>query len=212
MFRLLSVVTIVFLLSSSCNSSPSLSIFMLTDIDQTYSGTGFELNYKGQKYTITNAHICNNNKVLVARLTNPNRPKLLIVKRIYKDHDLCVLYPVDSAPGFELANDWNTGEKASVEGFPFGVHGYSTGTVGKFLPAMGNIFVVYRGIIHPGNSGSPVLNKDGKVIGVIAIGSSTQPELGGFVPLEFIKDLLDNLNKQDYNINIINGGTNVKED
>jgi S1-C subfamily serine protease len=42
--------------------------------------------------------------------------------------------------------------------------------------------------IYPGNSGSPVLNEDGRVIGVI--NSAKQDNRGMFIPLDYVREIL----------------------
>jgi len=46
--------------------------------------------------------------------------------------------------------------------------------------------------ILPGNSGSPVLNRDGKVVGVAFAGREDGPGRGYIVPLKYIKKFLEN--------------------
>lgn len=47
--------------------------------------------------------------------------------------------------------------------------------------------------IYGGNSGSPVVNKWGKLIGVVFAGNRSQPNDGYMVPLRFVKDFLKGL-------------------
>lgn len=46
--------------------------------------------------------------------------------------------------------------------------------------------------ILPGNSGSPVLNRDGKVVGVAFAGREDGPGRGYIIPLKYIKKFLEN--------------------
>lgn len=190
MFNTITLFTI--LLLSSLTQAADSRIFLVTDYNQTYTGTAFEINTNKGKVTITNAHVCNGNSELIAILPNPLRFKILLVRRVYNKHDLCMLSPVATLPAFDIAEDYLPGDLVFVEGFPKGVHGYSKGKVGQYeISLHGFIYAIYYGPIFPGNSGSPVQNRYGRVIGVIAIGNSDY-SVGGFVPLEYLKDFLDN--------------------
>lgn len=172
--------------------SANPSIFLVTDYNQNYTGTAFELNTKHGKVTITNAHVCDNNDMLIALLTNPPRAKILLVNKVYTKHDLCMLTPISSVQALDLADDWIPGEPVVVEGFPLGNHGISYGKIGKLIIGYSDLkYVIYHGATFPGNSGSPVINRYGKVIGVIAIGSQSDYMFGGLVPLEYLKDFID---------------------
>lgn len=191
------VLVICIVISSISLASPNSSIFLVTNFSQTYTGTAFELNTSKGKVTITNAHICDEESMLVAEITNPTRFKLLIVRKVYAKHDLCILSPVSALPALDLAEDYVVGEPVVVEGFPQGTHMISQGILGKFFTGLGDrIYILYKGPIFPGNSGSPVINKYGKVVGVIAVGTMRAPYWGGMVPLEFINDFLDKSCKQ----------------
>lgn len=184
---------LLILLSSVSLAQSNPSIFLITNYMQTYTGTAFELLYKGKKVTITNAHVCGHETFLVALLTNPTRFKILLVEKVYRKHDLCMLSPVSSLQPLELADDYLPDDYAVIEGFPYGVHAISIGKTGKMVGGNDDrIYVVFKGSVYPGNSGSPVQNRYNKVIGVLAIGDSVNFSYGGFVPLEYLKDFIDN--------------------
>jgi hypothetical protein len=44
--------------------------------------------------------------------------------------------------------------------------------------------------IYPGNSGSPVVNSAGELVGIV--NSANRDNQGGFIPLRYVKEFLDN--------------------
>lgn len=198
--RLLLVATILINSSAGYTLNYNPSIFLITDVTESYTGTAFEVLINGKKVTLTNHHVCqgmrqDQQSTLIAVLPDPRRFKVLIVKRIYDKNDLCLLSGIDSLPALELANDYEVGDVVTVEGFPLGKHNVVKGIVGKLMGSVEQLFIAFKGPVFPGNSGSPVIDKHGKVIGVIAVRDGTTG-IGGFVSLEFVKDFLDNSCKQ----------------
>lgn len=167
------------------------SIFMVGDVNDTYTGTAFALQTEKGIVTVTNAHICKGNSVLYADGGSLGL-KLLIVKAVYTKHDLCLLTPLKGVPALRMSDSYRTGEFASVEGFPDHARKYTSGTVGTYIMSRNvrNIMFIYTGQVYYGNSGSPVLNKNNEVMGVISVLISDTGQ-GGAVPLEFLKEFID---------------------
>lgn len=186
MLRTLFLATIL-----SCTAlADNPSIFMVGDVDNTYTGTAFALQTEKGIITVTNAHVCQNNTALLALIGK--ELKTIVVKRVYSKHDLCILSAIPGVPALTVSNDYKQGEYASTEGFPLHRHKITKGSIGQYFRYNGTVVVEYLGEVNSGASGSPVFNRSGSVIGVIEIKFQQGNKwLGGMVPLEFLKDFID---------------------
>lgn len=174
--------------------------------NRTY-GTGFNMKYKGKKFIITNQHVCAVSKRLGHpgyAIVNGSLRKIIAVS---KHHDLCAL-EADFNGGLELSNkDVEPLDKIILMGHPRGLDlviregrivkedikicvGYGAGVV-KCRPSD-----MISATAYPGNSGSPVLNEYGKVVGVLYAGSGAYPHEPFIVPFEYLQRFLNSLVKE----------------
>lgn len=171
-------------------------------------GTGFAtLTPTGRAVVITNNHVCGNGPV-VHLDTDINHSKIpvKILKRS-KLHDICIL---EAPPGAKPHILY----QSAPEGTPIFVVGHGLGrplmvTYGEIKqmdlmdvftdevdvcngepPCYKKYFVqLNTATILPGNSGSPVVDFEGRVVGLIFAGSNY---LTAAVPIEFVKfELMD---------------------
>ena len=157
-----------------------------TTCDQSMQGSGFVIS---SRHVLTNAHV-------VAGMTSgPDvgygvnmRPAKVVL--FDPNTDVAILYvPGLNAPALRFAGQAGRGSGAVVAGYPEnggfravparvgsqwsanGPNIYQTGTVTRAIYAV-------RATVQPGNSGGPLLAKNGKVYGVIFAASTTTRNTG----------------------------------
>jgi hypothetical protein len=170
-------------------------------VKTTYA-TGFLVD----GYIITNAHAVEHATDVLAEF--PSRSVRCHVKSICIEKDLALLKPDSRLQGgLTLSNSIyvNYGDRVASLGYPFGMNAnVTTGVVSGFnykdinyvndiVPSAPHedawtrnpSYIQFTGITNPGNSGSPLINERGQVIGIVsavheegqnlnlAIGSST---------------------------------------
>ena len=171
------------------------------------SGTGFIIGESG--IIVTNYHVVENASKLVVTLSNNSQwPGKLIGADPNNDLAIVRIHaPVDSYDILEFSNsnDIVVGQKVLALGNPFGLR--QTLTTG-IISALGRTIAAKNGrkiegiiqtdaAINPGNSGGPLLDSEGKVIGIntAIIGSAGSVGIGFAVPsntaLRILPDLLE---------------------
>lgn len=116
------------------------------------------------------------------------------------NHDICFLEPVGDKY-FSLASYVHRGEAVTIIGHPRGMaQSISDGRiVGEgvrsfpWLPDAGRVkFLRSTALSYPGNSGSPVVNRYGNVVGILFMGwSADYVNINGIVPLDALKSELE---------------------
>lgn len=197
----------------------SASIVKVTNAAGTGGGTGFVTRGAEGNVIVTNAHVCEVAVGGYAHIQDDNgQPYIKRILRESFERDLCVLEGIN-APALPLADrDPSRFDKLQVYGHPglrptAPASGYYTGPgivpIG-FSPnakgecpgsatleqsMFGSYCVLHMELgystvpIMPGNSGSPVTNEDGEVVGVMNSADSVGNQ-GMFIPLNYLKDIL----------------------
>lgn len=182
-------------------------------------GTGFLVNgASGQSYIVTNAHVCGDATNMNIQRGNELTQYILPVLKSNPSSDLCALLnipgealPLGFAPtkyqelfilghpllysqrvskGYYLGDEiTDIGGPKEKETCPEGQREIS-GFFGSYCVWTMNLSQT-SAIIYPGNSGSPITDYQGRVVGVINSGNEMHE--GGFIPLtaliEFLKTL-----------------------
>jgi serine protease Do len=181
-------------------------------------GSGFIISADG--YVLTNDHVAGNAKEITVTLTNKEKYKAKLVGTD-RVSDIALL-KIDGAnfPFLRLGNsdDVIIGEWAIAMGNPFGlfdINDKPTVTVGVISATGVNLDAqegrYYRGMIqtdaaiNSGNSGGPLLNSVGDVVGVNAIilnpsegnnGVGTNIGLGFAIPINRVRSVVEELKKK----------------
>jgi len=172
------------------------------------SGTGFIIDKEG--YILTNNHVVDNADIIKITLQNEKEYEAELIGSDSKT-DIALLKIIrqsddkTSFPYLTMGNSEKVevGEWVVAIGNPFGLsHTVTTGVVSAKARNIGagpyDEFIQTDASINPGNSGGPLLDMEGKVIGInTAIYSRTGGNVGiGFtIPINMASDILDELKK-----------------
>jgi S1-C subfamily serine protease len=174
-----------------------------TDVAQ---GTGFIITEDG--YILTNAHVLAGGRI-VRVITADQKVRNASLIGYNPNYDIAILKIAGEYNFLELENSDNIilGEKVIAIGNPLGLQfSVSEGIVsGVHRRAQGSpgLYVQTDTALNPGNSGGPLINREGKVIGI------NNFKIGGFEGLGFalesnsVKNAVQNIEQQQINKTII---------
>ena len=207
------------ILLASCTSKFSeKSIVKVLNAEGNSGGTGWVAPSSYGKVIVTNDHVCEVGFGGMVRIESEDGPSLKrVIKRNFV-RDLCLIEGID-APALTIADKpakrfdtvkvlghpglrptapasgTFTGNGIVPIGFGARPDGSCPDGAEKIDSFFGTFCVLQMELgyttvpIMPGNSGSPITNTDGEVIGVINSADSTGNQ-GMFVPLAYLKDML----------------------
>jgi S1-C subfamily serine protease len=180
--------------------------FFYGPVPQQGQGSGFILNKDG--LILTNAHVINNAQQIEVKLSDKHTYK---AQRIGVDpsHDLALLkinapnlVPATLAESQSLV----VGQRVYAIGNPFGLQGTMTrgiiSAIRSIRGPQGNPIedaIQTDAAVNPGNSGGPLLNSKGEVIGITTLiannGADQSSGIGFAIPINTAKAVLDDFAK-----------------
>ena len=175
------------------------------------TGSGMTIKVDRKKYVLTAAHVCSPTKfnpslaimdvlgLISVKLTGTGfygNVSEFTVAAIDIENDVCILEPSSrwASPHVSIAkNIPDQGSKLFVIAAPLGI--FEPGMVLTFEGYFGGIDVDGDMIssipTRPGSSGSAILNKQGKIVGVIHSAISQFESIGIGTPIEKVHDLIE---------------------
>ena len=168
-----------------------------TDVSQ---GTGFIISEDG--YLVTNAHVLVGASAIES--TNYEQKKITTTFIGYDgDLDMALLKIEGNYDYLELedSDEIQVGEKVIAIGNPLGlqfsvsegivsgVHRTSEGLLGKYIQT--------DAALNPGNSGGPLINKKGKVIGINNFKLSDGESLGFALESNYVKEAVNKISQKN---------------
>lgn len=164
-----------------------------TDI---FSGTGFAVNLGG--YIVTNEHVIRNARYIrVLTYEGVVYPATLVGAD--NRSDVAVLRIETNLPGLELINSTSVsiGEDVIAIGNPLGLSFSVTegivSAVGREGPHGPDSYIQTDVTLNPGNSGGPLINHDGKVIGINNFKIGDAEGLGFALKSEVVHDVIKSI-------------------
>jgi S1-C subfamily serine protease len=160
------------------------------------SGTGFVFDLKGRPAIITCNHVVASQSNTLVRFSDKLEEAAEIVNAS-ELHDLAII----QLPGINLSrygaipqgrsSDLRIGEEVMTIGHPISEsHHISVGFyTGKFTDKSGRTLLRLSMAVDPGNSGGPVLNSKGQVIGIVSQKIEKSANIAFAIPVEKIQTL-----------------------
>ena len=180
--------------------------FFYGPVPQQGQGSGFILNKDG--LILTNNHVINNAQRVEVTLSDKHKYKATVVG-VDKNHDLALLQI--TAPNIQPATLANSqgltvGQRVYAIGNPFGLQGTMTrGIISAIRSIRGpqnnpiEDAIQTDAAVNPGNSGGPLLNSRGEVIGITTLiannGADQSSGIGFAIPINTAKAFLDDIAK-----------------
>lgn len=162
-------------------------------------GTGFTISSDG--YIITNEHVIEDALTVTITFPNDGMFKGEVVKS-FPDIDLAILkVQGEDLPYLELADSYEPSKNEAI--YFIGNPLYFSGIANEgeiidytLLSDWEEQVIMLDAPVYRGNSGSPVINEEGKVIGIIfaTINDDQYGRVGLFVPINLLQQQLDFLN------------------
>ena len=150
-------------------------------------GSGFIISSDG--YILTNAHVVNGADKITVRLPDQQTYKAKVIGKDKRTDIALLKIDAKNLPVAPIGNSDNiqVGEWVLAIGEPFGLDHTAThgivSALGRDLPDESYVpFIQTDAPVNPGNSGGPLINADGKVIG---INSQIYTKSGGFMGISF---------------------------
>ena len=169
-------------------------------------GSGFLLDKQG--HILTNAHVIEGGQRIEVTLSDKHKYKATIVQ-IDKGHDLALL--LINAPNLVPATlsestGLTVGQRVYAIGNPFGLSGTMTrGIISAIRSIRGpqnnpiEDAIQTDASVNPGNSGGPLLNSRGEVIGITTLiasnGADQSSGIGFAIPINTAKAFIDDIAK-----------------
>lgn len=154
-------------------------------------------NKEGNYLTIDFPTPLTDSDLISEKIMIGNTPRKILA--VDSEHDLCILSPDLSKPSLSLANSYQMQEKISVVGHPRGLP--KTVREGRIIARGRNIFpwisrtekklaFMITSIGYGGNSGSPIIDRFGRLVGVLFAGNPRYHTEMLVVPLEAVRRFL----------------------
>ena len=180
--------------------------FFYGPVPQQGQGSGFILDKEG--HILTNNHVIDNAQRVEVTLSDKHKYKATVIV-VDKNHDLALLQinaPNLTPATLSESNGLIVGQRVYALGNPFGLSGTMTRGIISAIRSIrgpsGNPIedaIQTDAAVNPGNSGGPLLNSRGEVIGITTLiannGADQSSGIGFAIPINSAKQVLADFEK-----------------
>lgn len=187
-------------------------VSVVTIITDYAQGTGFIIDNDG--YVVTNAHVLADDNGFLApeidAITSDKETKNAEFIGFNSELDIALLKISGDYTALELGDSDNIeiGEKVIAIGNPLGLQfSVSEGIVSAVHREGSNgldVYIQTDAALNPGNSGGPLINTEGKVIGINNFKIGSGENLGFALESDYIKQAINDIAQESLNQTLIN--------
>jgi S1-C subfamily serine protease len=178
-------------------------VTIITDVEQ---GTGFIISSDG--FIVTNAHVLSGARGVYILDYKQNKYSTELIG-YNTTFDIALLKISGNYTSLELGNskDVQIGEKVIAIGNPLGLQFSVSEGIVSAVDRAGenniNAYIQTDAALNPGNSGGPLINKEGEVIGINNFKVGGGENLGFALESNYIKEIVNQISQQEYGTDLI---------
>ena len=177
---------------------PAVAVITTTGRDGASRGLGTGFVVAADGLIATNLHVIGEARPIVVQLADGRRFDVTAVHATDRTADLAIIrVAARDLPALTLgdSDQLQQGQEIVVLGNPFGLrHSVLAGVVSARREIERQKLIQLAVPIEPGNSGGPVLDRQGRVHGIVAMKSAVQESVGFAVEINTLKRLLEKPN------------------
>lgn len=173
--------------------------------DTITSGSGFVYKIDDKKnYIVTNYHVIKESSNIY--VYNENKEKIKAELINYDEYNDIAILIIDDKLGLKkvnFSNSYKIGDKVFVVGTPLSIKNFGTISKGTITDITNLNYLDYNfnaikvsAKTNYGNSGGPLLNSKGQVIGMMLLMDKTDDNISYAIPIDFVIDTIDKLEKR----------------
>ena len=156
-------------------------------------GTGFYL--KSHDLIVTNEHVVRGNREVVI---NGNKIKKQRARILFTDekHDIAFIEAPKDINLVEVELDTSDNDYIGAQilalGHPFNLqYSFTQGIISSYFQQGDVTYIQHDAALNPGNSGGPLINKDGKIIGINTFIVKNGDNIGFSLPVSYLANTLE---------------------
>ena len=177
---------------------PALAVITTTGRDGASRGLGTGFVVAADGLIATNLHVIGEARPIAVQLADGRRFDVTAVHATDRAADLAIIrVAARDLPALTLgdSDQLRQGQEIVVLGNPFGLrHSVVAGVVSARREIEGQKLIQLAVPIEPGNSGGPLLDRQGRVHGIVAMKSAVAESIGFAVEINSLKRLLEKPN------------------